>query len=162
MVNGLMITLPSEWLKSLSSRIRNITMYKRLLVACLLLSGYAAAQENTIDQQLQQCLNKESSTVALTQCYDSANKAWDQEMNQQYKQAMKKLTGEPKAKLRSAQRAWLAYRNSWLDASKSYFFASQGTMASLSVGAQGVSLVRNQALMLQSINKGSCANPDDC
>jgi hypothetical protein len=35
-------------------------------------------------------------------------------------------------------------------------------MAALSVGAQGVSLVRNQALMLQSINKGSCANPDDC
>ncbi|MBP2195318.1 lysozyme inhibitor LprI family protein [Pantoea cypripedii] len=137
-------------------------MNKYFPVACLLLSGYATAQENAIDLKLQQCLNKESSTVALTQCYDSANKAWDQEMNQQYAQAMKKLTGEPKAKLRSAQRAWLAYRDSWLEASRSYFFASQGTMASLSLGAQGVNLVRNQALMLQSINKGSCANPDDC
>ncbi|WP_416411536.1 lysozyme inhibitor LprI family protein [Pantoea sp. App145] len=137
-------------------------MYKVFPVACLLLSSYATAQENAIDQKLQQCLNKESSTAALTQCYDNANKAWDQEMNQQYEQAMKKLTGEPKAKLRSAQRAWLAYRDSWLDASKSVFSASQGTMASLSLGAQGVNLVRNQALMLQSINKGSCANPDDC
>lgn len=137
-------------------------MYKVFPVACLLLSSYATAQENAIDQKLQQCLNKESSTAALMQCYDSANKAWDQEMNQQYEQAMKKLTGEPKAKLRSAQRAWLAYRDSWLDASKSVFFASQGTMASLSLGAQGVNLVRNQALMLQSINKGSCVNPDDC
>ena len=75
---------------------------------------------------------------------------------------MKKLTGAPKDKLRNAQRAWLTYRDSWLDASRSYFVSSQGTMAALSVGAQGVSLVRNQALMLQSINKGSCANPDDC
>lgn len=137
-------------------------MKKWLPVTCLLLSSYAAAQGNPIDQRLQQCLNKESSTVGMSQCYDAANKAWDQEMNSQYNQIMKKLTGEPKAKLKNAQRAWLAYRDSWLDASKSYFSANQGTMAVLSVGAQGVDLVRNQALMLQSINKGSCANPDDC
>ncbi|ERK17403.1 hypothetical protein L579_3804 [Pantoea sp. AS-PWVM4] len=137
-------------------------MKKWLPVACLLLSGYAGAQDNPIDQKLQRCLNSESSTVGMSQCYDAANKAWDQEMNNQYNQMMKKLTGAPKAKLKNAQRAWLAYRDSWLDASKSYFSANQGTMAMLSLGAQGVDLVRNQALMLQSINKGSCANPDDC
>lgn len=138
-------------------------MKKWLVIACLLTSGAALAQQqNPLDQQLQQCLNKESSTAGMSQCYDSANKGWDKEMNTQYNQVMKKLTGQPKDKLRSAQRAWLAYRDSWLDASRSYFLSSQGSMAALSVGAQGVSLVRNQALMLQSINKGSCANPDDC
>lgn len=137
-------------------------MKKWLPMACLLVSGFAAAQQNPIDQQLDQCLNKESSTAGMSQCYGTANKAWDKEMNAQYTQAMKKLTGAPKDKLRSAQRAWLTYRDSWLDASRSYFVSSQGTMAALSVGAQGVNLVRNQALMLQSINKGSCANPDDC
>ena len=137
-------------------------MKKWLPIICLVLSSTALAESNPIDQRLQQCLNKESSTAGMSQCYDSANKAWDKEMNTQYNQVMKKLTGQPKDKLRSAQRAWLAYRDSWLDASRSYFLSSQGSMAALSIGAQGVSLVRNQALMLQSINKGSCANPDDC
>lgn len=134
-----------------------------LPIACLLVSGVATAQQtHPIDQQLDQCMNKESTTLGMSKCYDTASKAWDKEMNVQYTQAMKKLTGDPTDKLRSAQRAWLAYRDSWLDASRSYFLSSQGSMAALSVGAQGVSLVRNQALMLQSINKGSCANPDDC
>lgn len=138
-------------------------MKKWLPMACLLVSGFAMAQQQSpIDQQLDQCMNKESTTAGMSQCYGNANKAWDKEMNVQYTQAMKKLTGAPKDKLRSAQRAWLAYRDSWLDASSSYFLSSQGSMATLSVGAQGVNLVRNQALMLQSINKGSCANPDDC
>lgn len=133
-----------------------------LIIACLLASGVAMAQSNPVDQQLDQCLNKESSTPGMSQCYSAANKAWDKEMNIQYNQLMKKLTGEPKDKLRAAQRSWLAYRDSWLDASRSYYSSNQGSMAALSIGAQGVSLVRNQALMLQSINKGSCANPDDC
>lgn len=137
-------------------------MKKWLPLACLFASGMAMAQPHPLDQQLQQCLDKESSTAGMSQCYGDANKAWDKEMNAQYNQVMKKLTGEPKDKLRAAQRAWLAYRDSWMDASRSYFLSSQGTMAALSVGAQGVNLVRNQALMLQSINKGSCANPDDC
>lgn len=137
-------------------------MKKWLLLACLCASGMALAQTHPLDQQLQQCLNKESSTAGMSQCYSTANKSWDKEMNAQYNQAMKKLTGDAKDKLRTAQRAWLVYRDSWMDASRSYFLSSQGSMAALSVGAQGVNLVRNQALMLQSINKGSCANPDDC
>ncbi len=137
-------------------------MKKWLPIVCLLASGVAMAQTPPIDQQLQQCLDNESSTAGMSQCYGSANKSWDKEMNVQYNQAMKKLTGEPKDKLRAAQRAWLAYRDSWMEASRSYFVSSQGSMAALSIGAQGVNLVRNQALMLQSINKGSCANPDDC
>lgn len=137
-------------------------MKKWLPIACLFASGVAMAQTPPIDQQLQQCLDKESSTAGMSQCYGSANKAWDKEMNTQYNQMMKKLTGEPKDKLRAAQRAWLAYRDSWMEASRSYFVSSQGSMAALSIGAQGVNLVRNQALMLQSMNKGSCANPDDC
>lgn len=137
-------------------------MKKWLPILCLLASGVAMAQTHPLDQQLQQCLDKESSTLGMSQCYSSANKGWDKEMNLQYNQVMKKLTGEPKDKLRAAQRAWLAYRDSWMEASRSYFLSSQGSMAALSVGAQEVSLVRNQALMLQSINKGSCANPDDC
>lgn len=133
-----------------------------LPVAGLLLCTSAQAQENAIDARLSQCMNGASTTPALSECYGSASKAWDKEMNTQYNRLMKKLTGEPKAKLRVAQRNWLAYRDSWMATSKAFFAQRQGTMTPLSVGAQSVSLVRNQALMLQSLNKGSCANPDDC
>ena len=80
-------------------------MKKWLPLAFLFASSVAMAQQNPIDQQLNQCLNKESSTAGMSQCYSSANKAWDKEMNAQYSQLMKKLTGEPKDKLRNAQRA---------------------------------------------------------
>lgn len=82
-------------------------------------------------------------------------------MNKQYNKLMKTLSGEPKNKLRAAQRAWMSYRDSWLEASCSQL-SSQGSLGSVALSAQSLSLVRNQALMLQSLGKGSCANPDDC
>jgi uncharacterized protein YecT (DUF1311 family) len=97
----------------------------------------------------------------MNQCYAAANRAWDQEMNKQYNKLMKTLSGEPKNKLRAAQRAWMSYRDSWLEASRSQL-SSQGSLGSVALSAQSLSLVRNQALMLQSLGKGSCANPDDC
>lgn len=137
-------------------------MKKVLFIASLFLIHPALAQENNPDNRLQECLDGASSTLSMSQCYAEANKAWDKEMNNQYTQLMKKLTGEPKDKLRAAQRAWLTYRDSWLAASSTLYRSTQGTMATLSVGAQGVSLVRNQALMLKSLSEGRCANPDDC
>ena len=137
-------------------------MKKWLPVAALFASSLALAQQHPIDQQLQQCLNRESSTAGMSQCYSTATQAWDKEMNAQYTGLMKTLTGEPKDKLRQAQRAWLTYRDSWRDASVSYFSRTQGSVAALNIGAGQVSLVRNQALMLQSLRKGGCTNPDDC
>lgn len=55
----------------------------------------------------------------------------------------------------------MSYRDSWLEASRSQL-SSQGSLGSVALSAQSLSLVRNQALMLQSLGKGSCANPDDC
>ena len=122
----------------------------------LWVSGAAMAQDLPTDAALDRCLNGASTTLAMNQCYATASQAWDQEMNNQYGKLMSQLTGEAKTTLRQAQRAWLSYRDSWLTASRSRL-SDQGTL-----GAQNVSLVRNQALMLQSLSKGSCANPDDC
>ncbi|MBS6032901.1 MULTISPECIES: lysozyme inhibitor LprI family protein [Pantoea] len=131
------------------------------LLALLLASNVAMAQDRPADAALAHCLNGASSTLAMNQCYAAASKAWDQEMNNQYGKLMNRLTGEPKNSLRQAQRAWLSYRDSWLAASRSQLSA-QGTLGSVALSAQSVSLVRNQALMLQSLSTGSCANPDDC
>ncbi len=136
---------------------------KAILFCCgLSLSFCAASAENPLDSALQHCLNREATTIGLSQCYDSAYQGWDKEMNVQYKNLLTKLNSEQKVKLRSAQRDWLSYRDSWLAATKAWYLAQQGTMVNLSIGAQAVQLVKNQALMLKSLDQGSCANPDDC
>lgn len=132
-----------------------------LLLLLLCSSTALRAQDMPADTSLNHCLNNASATLAMNQCYAAAYQTWDQEMNNQYAKLMKTLTGEPKTKLRNAQRAWLSYRDSWLAASRSQL-STQGTLGSVAMGAQSVSLVRNQALMLQSLASGRCANPDDC
>lgn len=132
-----------------------------LLLMLLLLSTAAMADDLPSDASLDRCLNDASTTLAMNQCYAAANRAWDQEMNKQYNKLMKTLSGELKNKLRAAQRAWLSYRDSWLEASRSQL-STQGSLGSVALSAQRLSLVRNQALMLQSQALGSCANPDDC
>ncbi|WP_336756641.1 lysozyme inhibitor LprI family protein [Pantoea sp. USHLN298] len=131
------------------------------LLALLLASGEAMAQDLPADAALNRCLEGATTTQAMNQCYATASKAWDQEMNNQYGKLMNQLTGDSKTELRQAQRAWLSYRDSWLAASRSRL-SDQGTLGSVALGAQNLSLVRNQALMLQSLSQGSCANPDDC
>jgi uncharacterized protein YecT (DUF1311 family) len=132
-----------------------------LLLMLLLLNTAAMAEDLPSDASLNRCLNDASTTLAMNQCYAAATEIWDKEMNKQYNTLMKTLSGEPKNKLRAAQRAWLSYRDSWLNASRSQL-RSQGTLGSVALSAQSLSLVRNQALMLQSQALGRCANPDDC
>lgn len=133
-----------------------------IAAAGLLLSLPVLAQENPIDGALRQCLDGAVSTLAMTDCYLHAGSAWDKAMNAQYQQLMKSLSGAPQAQLRTAQRQWLAYRDSWQAASGAYFAHTQGTLAQVSVAAQRVALVRNQTLMLQSLREGSCASGADC
>lgn len=136
-------------------------MKKLLALTGLLFAFYSHADTSPIDTAQQQCLDKASTTVAMQQCFSTANQAWDSEMNQQYSKLSASLNNEQKAKLRTAQRAWLKYRDSWLEATKARLIDG-GTMASLQVGAQGVNLVKNQALALKSLAQSNCANPDDC
>lgn len=136
-------------------------MKSGLLLMLLLISTAATAEDLPSDASLDRCLNNAATTLAMNQCYAEATEIWDREMNNQYDKLMKTLSGEPKNKLRAAQRAWLNYRDSWLAASRSQL-SNQGTLGSVTLSAQRLSLVRNQALMLQSLASGSCANPDDC
>ena len=132
-----------------------------LFLMLLCLSTSAIAEDMPSAASPDRCLNNAPTTLAMNQCYAAASQIRDQEMNKQYKKLMNTLSGEAKNKLRAAQRAWLSYHDSWLEASRGQL-SSQGTLGSVALSAQRLSLVRNQALMLQSLAKGSCANPDDC
>lgn len=136
-------------------------MKKGLVLFVLLSCKAAVADQSNIDITLNQCLNQADTTLALMQCQDAATQKWDKEMNTQYSALMKKLNGQPREKLRAAQRAWMKYREAWLTASRSQL-NTQGTLGPVALAAQSTALVRNQTLQLQSLANGSCANPDDC
>ncbi|AMG59905.1 lysozyme inhibitor LprI family protein [Pantoea vagans] len=136
-------------------------MKSGLLLMLLFASTATMAKDMPSDAALDRCLNDASTTLVMNQCYAASIAIWDQQLNQHYNTLMKTLTGDAKNRLRIAQRAWLSYRDSWLEASRSQL-NSQGTLGSVTLSAQRLSLVRNQALMLQSLSKSSCANADDC
>ncbi|WP_064366579.1 lysozyme inhibitor LprI family protein [Pantoea ananatis] len=136
-------------------------MKKGLVLFVLLSFKAAVADQSNIDITLNRCLNQADTTLALMQCQDAATQKWDKEMNTQYSALMKKLSGQPREKLRAAQRAWMKYREAWLAASRSQL-NTQGTLGPVALAAQSTALVRNQTLQLQSLANGSCANPDDC
>ncbi|MEJ1268694.1 lysozyme inhibitor LprI family protein [Pantoea ananatis] len=130
---------------------------KRGWVLLLLLSCNAAvAEQSTIDVTLNQCLNQADTTLALMQCQDAATQEWDKEMNTQYSALMKKLSGQPREKLRAAQRAWMKYREAWL-AAEPQPTEYAGHPWSRCAGGVSTALVRNQTLQLQSLANGSCS-----
>ncbi|MDP2011776.1 MAG: lysozyme inhibitor LprI family protein [Phenylobacterium sp.] len=82
-----------------------------LLVVALLLAPAAAqaAPESALDR----CLASEAgaTTIGQIQCIGDELKVQDARLNRNYAKAMKDLTPEQQAKLRTAQRAWLAFKD---------------------------------------------------
>ncbi|HQT54751.1 MAG TPA: lysozyme inhibitor LprI family protein, partial [Phenylobacterium sp.] len=82
-----------------------------LLVVALLLAPAAAqaAPESALDR----CLASEAgaTTIGQIQCIGDELKVQDARLNRNYAKAMKDLIPEQKAKLRAAQRAWLAFKD---------------------------------------------------
>ncbi len=58
-----------------------------------------------------QCMDKASSTVAMSQCIQAETHVQDQRLNRVYKQLMGKLDAGQQKSLRDVQRKWLAYRD---------------------------------------------------
>lgn len=131
-----------------------------LAIITLLFMLNAHAATSPIDTAQQSCLDKASTTLAMQECFSAASTAWDKEMNQQYARLIATLTPAQKTPLRTAQRAWLKYRDSWMDATKARLI-DNGTQAALQTGALRVELIKNQALALKSLAQ-SCGNPDEC
>lgn len=136
-------------------------MKKSMLIAGLLGAFACHADAHPVDVAEQQCLQSAVTTLAIQQCYSTASRDWESEMNKAYTSLMSRLNGTQKAKLRSAQRAWLHYRDGWMEASKARL-SEGGTLAAVEVAAQSVNLVKNQTLALKSLAAAGCANPDDC
>ncbi|MBA6113003.1 DUF1311 domain-containing protein [Pseudomonas asiatica] len=115
-----------------------------LALACVL----PLAQADDYTPGYGQCMDKASSTVAMSECIRAETQLQDQRLNRVYKQLMGKLdAGQPKS-LRDVQRKWLAYR----DGNCGFHVqASGGTMAQLEGGSCVMDMTRDRAAELERV-----------
>ncbi|WP_447742774.1 lysozyme inhibitor LprI family protein [Pseudomonas laurentiana] len=115
-----------------------------LALACVL--PMAVADDYTLAYG--QCMDKASTTVAMSDCIGAETHVQDQRLNRVYKQLMAKLdTGQQKS-LRDVQRKWLAYRDGNC---QFHVQASGGTMAQLEGGSCLMDMTRDRAAELERV-----------
>ena len=115
-----------------------------LALACSLPS--AMADDNTAAYG--QCMDKASSTVAMSECIKAETQVQDQRLNRVYKQLIGKLDAGQQKSLRDVQRTWLAYRDGNC---QFHGQASGGTMAVLEGGTCLMDMTRDRAAELERV-----------
>lgn len=80
-------------------------MLKRYLLATAALIALGAQA-----QDYSQCMDKASSTSAMSACIQAETQVQDTRLNMVYKQLMAKLDGDSQKRLRDVQRTWIKYR----------------------------------------------------
>lgn len=117
-------------------------------LSLLLLSGSASAAgilRQDLDTQLENCQQQAVSTLANLQCYDAANKAWDAELNKQYKLLLAGQSAAAQSALKASQRAWVSYRNSYFEGMNKYYQQQQGTIWGLVASESKLNVVKEKA-----------------
>ncbi|WP_371263097.1 lysozyme inhibitor LprI family protein [Pseudomonas sp. NBRC 111124] len=108
--------------------------------------GQAQAEEAS--QAYIQCMDKASSTVAMSSCIQTETQLQDQRLNRVYKQLTTKLDAGPQKSLRDVQRQWIAYRDANC---KFHVQATGGTMAQLEGGMCVLDMTRERAAELERV-----------
>jgi len=109
-------------------------------------------EKHPIDYALRNCNSTPGgqTTMGMVSCLKGAEEAWDLELNRIYKQ----LGGSSNKSLKSAQKAWISFRDAEFNWFSSYFASKQGSKWSYGVGERRVLLIRQQVEHLQSFHKG--------
>lgn len=77
----------------------------------LLLCGVAWGTEHPLDAEIEECMDKDPSTHGMIECAREGAKKWDAELNRAYRELMGLLSKEGQDALRTAQRAWIPWRD---------------------------------------------------
>ena len=81
------------------------------VLCLLLLCGAAWGGEHPLDVEIQECMDKDPSTHGTIKCAREGAKKWDTELNRAYKELMGLLPKQGQDALRTAQRAWIPWRD---------------------------------------------------
>lgn len=110
------------------------------------------ASEDRTEAALQRCLDTPAAatTAGQTECEVAAACDYDLRMNTAYGQLLERLAPPEAARLRSAQRAWLAFRSADEAARMALYERRQGTMYVPMQAAASAAVIRDRALQLET------------
>ena len=100
------------------------------------------------DKFLDACTDKDPSTAGVLKCTDAAYQRWDQELNKTYVALMDKLKPAGKQTLKSAQLAWLKYRDAEFQNIDGIYGSLEGTMYIPMHEYRRISVIKERALSL--------------
>ena len=136
----------------------NREQVKQLLLTILVIVFYvflgnitfAEEQEkkHPIDEWLERCIEKDSSTAGMINCSGKAYEMWDKELNKVYQKLMKKLTPEERKKLQESQRQWIKFRDAEFGFINDLYLGI-GTMIPVIKYGQKLYFVKQRVLQLQ-------------
>lgn len=107
------------------------------------------ANVDLIEQQLEKCIDKDSTTAGMTNCQEVANENWDRELNRVYAELMKKLPSDSQESLKNAQNAWLKFRDSEFFLIDKIYGQLQGTMYIPMRVADRTQIVKDRVIALR-------------
>lgn len=125
-----------------------------VLAALLSLMAHAArAEDEVTSPQLKRCLDTSgTTTIGMNACLSDELARQDKRLNQVYQALMRKASATQAAELRTAQRAWLAYR----DVTCGLFatFGEGGTIDQINVGSCEVDVLARRVKFLEDLSAG--------
>ncbi|HCL79189.1 MAG TPA: hypothetical protein DIC53_04390 [Synergistaceae bacterium] len=124
-----------------------------IALCALFLCGSAVAAEHPLDEAFERCHSEDPSTAGVVQCAEEFAEKWDQELNRAYKELMGLLPKEGQSALRTAQRAWIPWRDSEHALAGAYYEtlsekSGGGTIWSMSHAVNSLEPTRGRTLEL--------------
>ena len=115
------------------------------------LLAVAVAIVDPTARELARCAATDPSTAGQLMCEDAARRRYDARMNCAYAALLRRLPAPAAARLRTAQRAWLTFRDAD-DATRSALYATRtGTMYAPMQAADTTAIVRDRALAFEKL-----------
>jgi uncharacterized protein YecT (DUF1311 family) len=134
------------------SRKRGVYITHSSTNAIFSLNGRLEKNQHPIDFALSNCYSKPEgqTTMGMVSCLRGAEDSWDSELNRVYRM----LGGSSNTDVKSAQLAWISYRDAQFHWFNSFFDSKLGSKWSYGVGKRRVLLIRQQVEHLQSFYAG--------
>ncbi|GHN00001.1 hypothetical protein WSM22_14900 [Cytophagales bacterium WSM2-2] len=120
-----------------------------LTFSLTVLGQTTSASKDPIDKQYESCIGTNQTTQGMIECAQIAEKAWDGELNKNYKQLMTLLAPDEKELLKKAQISWLAYRDNENKFSGTMYYNMQGSMWLITAADRTRSIVKARAIELK-------------
>ena len=124
-----------------------------LIVAIPCLSWANKDLVDPIDKRFEECIDKDSTTLGMTNCLKESMEAWDKELNTVYTELMNRLDTKGKAALKKSQRQWMKYRDDQFQFISAYYDGFQGTMYVPLRAGDKAGVIKERTIILRSYLK---------